>query len=97
MNQQDEIQTLAETLIYELPKAFALSQNERTRPDRLSLAFLYQIAPQMLSDKQIFNLTPRITFGEIVIGNNHMHRVAKSNRPRVVRLKNPWHGHKYET
>jgi hypothetical protein len=80
MNQQDEIQTLAEALIYELPKAFALSQNERARSDRQLLAFLFQIAPQMLNGKQMFDLTPRITFGEIVIGNNHGHMLAVIER-----------------
>ena len=46
MNQQDEIQIPAEALICELTKAFALSQNERARPDGQRTAFLYQIARQ---------------------------------------------------
>jgi len=49
----------------------------RSRPDRQRLAFLYQLARQMLSGKEIFDLTPRITFGEMIAGKNHEHMLAE--------------------
>ena len=49
----------------------------RSRPDRQRLAFLYQLARQMLSGKEIFGLTPRITFGEMIAGKNHEHMLAE--------------------
>jgi hypothetical protein len=47
------------------------------RPDRQRLAFLYQLARQMLSGREIFGLTPRLTFGEILSGENHEHVLAE--------------------
>ena len=45
----------------------------KARPDRQRLAFMYQLIRQMLSGKQLFDLTPRVTFGELVKGNQeHM-------------------------
>lgn len=41
------------------------------RPDRQRLAFLYQLARQMLSGRELFGLRPRVTFGELVSGTNH--------------------------
>jgi hypothetical protein len=38
------------------------------RPDRQRLAFMYQIIRQILSGKELFGLTPRVTFGEILSG-----------------------------
>ena len=48
----------------------------KARPDRQRLAFLYQFARQMLSGREIFGLTPRVTFGEIVSGTNHENILA---------------------
>jgi hypothetical protein len=49
----------------------------KARPDRQRLAFLYQLARQMLSGKELFGLTPRVTFGEIITGRNHEHMLAE--------------------
>jgi hypothetical protein len=49
----------------------------RHRPDRQRLAFLYQLARQMLAGKEIFGLTPRVTFGEVVKGHSHEHMLAE--------------------
>jgi hypothetical protein len=49
----------------------------RARPDRQRLAFMYQLARQMLSGREIFGLTPRITFGEMIAGKNHEHMLAE--------------------
>lgn len=49
----------------------------RQRPDRQRLAFLYQLARQLLTGRETFGLTPRVTFGEIVKGHNHEHMLAE--------------------
>lgn len=41
------------------------------RPDKQRLAFLYQLARQMLAGRELFGLTPRVTFGEIVQRHNN--------------------------
>ena len=49
----------------------------KARSDRQRIAFLYQLARQMLSGKELFGLRPRITFGEIIAGSNHAHLLAE--------------------
>ena len=49
----------------------------RDRSNRQRLAFVYQLSRQLLSGKQLFDLTPRVTFGEIIQGNNHEHSLAE--------------------
>ena len=41
------------------------------RPDRQRLAFMYQMIRQILSGKELFGLTPRVTFGEVLSSANH--------------------------
>ncbi|MFN8402215.1 MAG: hypothetical protein U0V48_01470, partial [Anaerolineales bacterium] len=48
----------------------------KERPNRQRLAFVYQLSRQLLSGKQLFNLTPRVTFGEIIQGTNHADLLA---------------------
>ena len=43
----------------------------RARPDRQRLAFIYQIIRQVLSGRELFGLTPRVTFGEVLSGTNY--------------------------
>jgi hypothetical protein len=38
----------------------------RARPDRQRLAFMYQFIRQMLAGTELFGLTPRVTFGDLV-------------------------------
>ncbi len=45
-----------------------LTHLRKERPDRQRIAFLTQIARQILSGKEIFGLTPRVTFGEVISG-----------------------------
>lgn len=40
------------------------------RPDRQRLAFMYQMIRQMLSGKELFGLTPRVTFGDLISADN---------------------------
>ncbi len=48
----------------------------KERPNRQRLAFVYQLSRQLLSGKQLFNLTPRVTFSEIIQGTNHADLLA---------------------
>jgi hypothetical protein len=50
-----------------------LTRFRKARPDRQRIAFLMQLARQILSGRETFGLTPRITFGETISGENHMH------------------------
>lgn len=45
-----------------------LARLRRERPDRQRIAFLTQLARQVLSGKELFGLTPRVTFGEVIEG-----------------------------
>ena len=40
------------------------------RPDRQRLAFMYQMIRQMLAGREVFGLTPRVTFGDLVSREN---------------------------
>jgi len=49
----------------------------KARPDRQRIAFMITLARQMLSGRELFGLTPRVTFGEIITGGNHPHLLAE--------------------
>jgi hypothetical protein len=38
----------------------------KARPDRQRLAFMYQFIQQIIAGKEIFGLTPRVTFGDLI-------------------------------
>jgi hypothetical protein len=42
----------------------------KARSDRQRLAFMYQMVRQVLSGREIFGLTPQVTFGELLVGKN---------------------------
>jgi hypothetical protein len=42
----------------------------RARPDRQRLAFMYQLIRQMIAGKEIFGLTPQVTFGDLISAEN---------------------------
>jgi hypothetical protein len=42
----------------------------RARPDRQRLAFMYQFIRQMIAGRELFGLTPRVTFGDLVSAEN---------------------------
>jgi Acyltransferase len=69
--------TIASGVISPAAMRHPITWFRRSRPDRQRLAFMYQLARQMLSGREIFGLTPRITFGEIIAGENHEHRLAE--------------------
>ncbi len=49
----------------------------RHRPAKQRLAFLYQLARQFVAGREIFGLTPNVTFGELVKGHNHEHMLTE--------------------
>ncbi len=42
----------------------------KARPDRQRLAFMYQMILQMITGKETFGLSPRVTFGDVVSAEN---------------------------
>jgi 1-acyl-sn-glycerol-3-phosphate acyltransferase len=49
----------------------------KSRPDKQRLAFMLQIIRQVLSGKELFGLTPRVTFGEVLSSLNHQNILAE--------------------
>jgi hypothetical protein len=52
----------------------------KARPDKQRLAFIYQLAWQILGGRQKFDLTPRVTFGEVLCGDRREHVLAEVER-----------------
>ena len=71
------LMTIASGVISQSAMRHPITWFRKTRPDRQRLAFMYQLARQMLSGREIFGLTPRITFGEMIGGKTHEHRLAE--------------------
>ena len=69
--------TIASGVISRSAMRHPITWVRRDRPDRQRLAFLYQLARQMLSGKELFGLTPRITFGEVICWNSHEHMLVE--------------------
>lgn len=68
-----------------------ITRLRKERPDRQRLTFLMQIAQQILSGKEKFGLTPRVTFGEVIEGT-HQHvldQVHEAAR-RVLKQHMEW-------
>ena len=62
----------------------------KARPDRQRLAFMYQMIRQMIEGKEIFGLTPRVTFGDLVSAENttdreHMLQTITQSAHNVLR------------
>jgi hypothetical protein len=68
-----------------------ITRLRRERPDRQRLAFLMQFAQQILSGREKFGLTPRITFGEVIAGahQNVLDQVQDTAR-RVLKQHMEW-------
>jgi hypothetical protein len=49
----------------------------KARPDRQRLAFMYQMLRQILTGKELFGLTPRVTFGEVLSSSNPQHILSE--------------------
>lgn len=52
----------------------------KARPDRQRLAFMYQFIRQMIAGREIFGLTPRVTFGELIRVENTKDRAHMLQR-----------------
>ncbi|MBK9926819.1 MAG: 1-acyl-sn-glycerol-3-phosphate acyltransferase [Anaerolineales bacterium] len=52
----------------------------KARRDRQRLAFIYQMIRQILSGKELYGLTPRVTFGEVLSSANHEHILTEVER-----------------
>ncbi len=62
----------------------------KARPDRQRLAFMYQMIRQMIAGKEIFGLTPRVTFGDLISADNttdraHMLRTITQSAHSVLK------------
>ena len=60
------------------------------RPARQRLAFMYQMIRQIISGREIFGLTPQVTFGELININNttdheHMLQTINESAHRVLK------------
>jgi len=68
-----------------------LTRLRKSRVDRQRIAFLTQLARQVLSGKEIFGLTPRVTFGEIIEGaQQHILDQVHDAARRVLRQHMEW-------
>lgn len=62
----------------------------KARPDRQRLAFMYQMIRQMAAGTEVFGLTPRVTFGDLVSAENtndreHMLQTITQSAHSVLR------------
>jgi len=62
----------------------------KNRPGRQRLAFMVQMIRQMLAGKELFGLTPRVTFGDLIRTENTMDRehtlqLITDSAPRVLK------------
>ena len=62
--------TMVSGVIAKSSMSHPITRFREVRPDRQRLAFMYQMIRQILSGKEIFGLTPRVTFGELINMNN---------------------------
>jgi hypothetical protein len=49
----------------------------KTRPDRQRLAFMFQIVRQILYGRELYGLTPRVTFGELLSSAKHQYVLSE--------------------
>lgn len=69
--------TIASGVISRSAMRHPITWFRKARPDRQRLAFIYQFVRQMVSGRQVFNLTPRVTFGELLSGKDHEPMLAE--------------------
>ena len=69
--------TIASGVISRSAMHHPLTWFRKARPDRQRIAFLYQLARQMLSGRELFGLTPRVTFGEVIAEKHQEHMLAE--------------------
>lgn len=52
----------------------------KSRPDRQRLAFMLQIIHQILQERELYGLTPRVTFGELLSSVKRQHVLSEIER-----------------
>ncbi|HLO32509.1 MAG TPA: 1-acyl-sn-glycerol-3-phosphate acyltransferase [Anaerolineales bacterium] len=68
--QTQVLTTIASGVISKRAMRNPITRFRRTRPDRQRLAFMYQMIRQMIAGRELFGLTPRITFGDLISAEN---------------------------
>jgi len=86
--------TMVSGVIAKTAMSHPITWFRKARPDRQRLAFMVQMIRQILSGKEIFGLTPRVTFGELININNttdreHMLQTINQSAHRVLRTHMP--------
>jgi hypothetical protein len=84
--------TVASGVISRTAMRHPITWLRRARPDRQRLAFIYQFLRQTLSGRELFGLTPRVTFGEVVSGETNAHVLAEVGAAarRVLKRHMEW-------
>ena len=82
--------TMVSGVIARSAMSHPITRFRAARPDRQRLAFMYQMIRQILSGKEVFGLTPRVTFGELININNttdreHMLQTINKSAYRVLK------------
>ena len=75
--------TMVSGVIAKSAMSHPITRFRKVRPDRQRLAFMYQMIRQILSGREIFGLTPRVTFGELINISNttdHEHMLQTINK-----------------
>ena len=57
-----------------------ITRLQKSRPDKQRLAFMYQMIRQIQSGKELFGLTPRVTFGELLTSANYKNVLTEVER-----------------
>jgi len=83
--------TIVSGVISKQAMQHAITKFRKTRPDRQRLAFMYQMIRQMISGKETFGLTPRVTFGDLVSAENtidreHMLQCITQSAHKVLKI-----------
>lgn len=82
--------TIVSGVIAKSAMSHPITRFRAARQDRQRLAFMYQMIRQILSGKEVFGLTPRVTFGELININNttdreHMLQTINKSAYRVLK------------
>jgi hypothetical protein len=71
------VATIVSGVIQEKVMRNPLMRLWKKRNDRQRLTFIYQFLRQTLAGRELFGLTPRVTFGEVVEGSTNAHVLAE--------------------
>lgn len=88
--QTQVVVTMVSGVIAKSAMSHPITWFRETRPDRQRLAFMYQMIHQILSRKEIFGLTPHVTFGDLISrdctnGTEHMLQTIVTSAHQVLK------------